>query len=58
MSRDVFVCHASEDKPDVVRPLSQALAATGISSWVDEAEIHCGDSIVDKVSDGRAHPNM
>jgi len=52
MTRDVFLCHASEDKQDVVRPLHNALTAAGISCWLDEAEIHWGDSIIDKVNSG------
>jgi TIR domain-containing protein len=52
MIRDVFLCHASEDKQHVVRPLNDALRAAGISCWLDEAEIHWGDSIVSKVNDG------
>lgn len=50
--RDVFLCHASDDKRDVVRPLHDALRAAGISSWLDEAEIRWGDSVIDKINDG------
>lgn len=50
--KDVFLCHAGEDKAAVVRPLFQALAKAGISCWLDEAEIHWGDSITAKVSEG------
>jgi hypothetical protein len=28
---DVFVCHASEDKDDFVRPLAQGLEAHGLT---------------------------
>ena len=52
MMRDVFLCHASEDKQQVVRPLYEALVAGGISCWLDEAEVHWGDSIVEKVNNG------
>lgn len=54
MTKDVFLCHASEDKANVVRPLSQALIAANISCWLDEAEIHWGDSITEKVNQGLA----
>ncbi|MCB1805322.1 MAG: toll/interleukin-1 receptor domain-containing protein, partial [Candidatus Competibacteraceae bacterium] len=50
--RDVFLCHASEDKAAVVRPLARAFAANTISCWLDEAEIKWGDSISDKVNQG------
>jgi hypothetical protein len=50
--RDVFLCHASEDKAKVLRPLVSALKAAGITFWYDEAEIRWGDSIVAKVNEG------
>lgn len=50
--RDVFLCHASEDKLEVVRPLVQALSDAGISYWYAEAEIKWGDSITQKVNEG------
>lgn len=50
--RDVFICHASEDKKKVVRPLVEACIQAGISCWYDEAEIQWGDSITQKVNDG------
>jgi len=51
-TRDVFLCHSSEDKVSVVRPLHAALTAAGISCWLDEAEVHWGDSIVEKINEG------
>jgi TIR domain len=53
-TRDIFVCHASEDKDEVVRPLVEAFTAAGVSCWYDEAEIHWGDSITQKVNEGLA----
>lgn len=50
--RDIFICHASEDKSTVVRPLNIAFQQAGISCWVDEAEIYWGDSITQKVNEG------
>ena len=50
--RDVFLCHASEDKAEVVTPLVAALNDAGISYWYDQAEIKWGDSIPQKVNDG------
>jgi CheY-like chemotaxis protein len=49
---DVFICHASEDKRQVVEPLVDALIRANISCWYDEAEIKWGDSITQKVSEG------
>lgn len=50
--RDVFICHTSEDKPNVARPLVDALKQAKISYWFDEAEILWGDSITQKVNNG------
>ncbi len=53
-TRDIFVCHASEDKDDVVRLLVKAFTEAGLSCWYDEAEIQWGDSITQKVNEGLA----
>jgi hypothetical protein len=50
--KDVFVCHASEDKTTFIEPLIQELSAGNISCWYDNAEIKWGDSIVKKVNQG------
>jgi len=50
--RDVFLCHASEDKSIYLRPLVKALDEAGITYWYDEAEITWGDSITQKVNHG------
>jgi TIR domain len=50
--KDVFICHASEDKASVVKPLLKALGEKGISCWYAEGEIEWGDSIVAKVNEG------
>jgi hypothetical protein len=51
-TRDLFICHASEDKDDVVRPLVEAFTDAEVSCWYDEAEIQWGDSITQKVNEG------
>jgi hypothetical protein len=52
--RDIFICHAGEDKDDIVRPMVEALNQAGISCWYDEAEIRWGDSVIQKVNEGLA----
>ena len=52
MERDFFICHASEDKSSIVRPLTNAFQKEGIACWIDEGEIQWGDSITQKVNDG------
>jgi len=51
-SKDVFICHASEDKSDIIKPLVAAFKREGISYWYDKAEIKWGDSIIEKVNEG------
>jgi hypothetical protein len=50
--RDVFICHASEDKDQIIRPMLEAFDKANISYWFDEAEIAWGDSITQKVNEG------
>ena len=50
--KDIFICHASEDKEEVAIPLVKALDDAGITYWYDQAEIKWGDSITQKVNDG------
>ena len=50
--RDVFLCHASEDKEIIVRPIARECRKHQITCWVDEAEILWGDSIIEKVNEG------
>jgi hypothetical protein len=46
---DLFICHASEDKYSVARPLSQALTKRGWSVWLDEGELTVGDSLSGRI---------
>jgi hypothetical protein len=50
--RDVFLCHAGEDKNAFVHPFAEELRANAITYWLDEAEIRWGESITRKVNDG------
>lgn len=51
-SFDVFICHASEDKEAVARPLVQQLKAIGLRVWYDEDEILAGESVRAAVDKG------
>lgn len=42
---DVFICHASEDKEDFVRPLAKGLQEHGLKVWYDEITLKIGDSL-------------
>jgi hypothetical protein len=45
MEWDVFICHASEDKKEFVRPLAKALTEAGLKVWYDEMTLKLGDSL-------------
>jgi len=55
MEYDVFICHASEDKKNVVEPLSKAFKDAGIRVWVDSENIGWGEGIVESVNSGLSH---
>jgi len=42
---DVFICHASEDKENFVRPLAEALRVSNLRVWYDEFSLTLGDSL-------------
>jgi len=46
--KKIFLSHTSKDKP-FVRQLSNDLSLFGISSWIDEAEIAFGESLIKKI---------
>jgi glycosyltransferase involved in cell wall biosynthesis len=48
----VFICHASEDKETVVRPIKDAFNKAGIEFWIDEEQIGWGESLIQKVNEG------
>lgn len=50
--RDVFICHAGEDKKKIVEPLVSTLEKERISYWYAQAEINWGDSLTQKINQG------
>jgi recombination protein RecA len=42
---DLFISHSSEDKSEVVRPLSEMLMSEGLEVWYDEFSLKLGDSL-------------
>jgi hypothetical protein len=52
---DVFICHASEDKEAVVRPLAHALRAESLAVWYDEFELRVGSSLRRNIDSGLAN---
>ncbi|ALN17283.1 TIR domain-containing anti-phage reverse transcriptase [Ectopseudomonas mendocina] len=47
---DVFLCHASEDKDAIVKPLYDELKELGLSVFLDGEEIGWGDSLIDIIN--------
>lgn len=47
--RDVFICHASEDKETLVKPLVELLDKNGISYWLGEEELTIGDILSNRI---------
>jgi hypothetical protein len=51
---DAFICHSSEDKEDLVRPLANALVGLGSRIWYDEFTLKVGDSLRRSIDRGLA----
>ncbi len=51
---DIFVCHASEDKEQVARPLADKLRSVNLSVWYDEFSLKLGDSLRQSIDRGLA----
>lgn len=47
-----FVSHDSRDKPDIVRPLVQALQGLMLPIWYDEYSLQVGDSLRSSIEEG------
>lgn len=52
---DLFICHASEDKDEIVRPLANALTEAGFRVWYDEFTLTLGDNLRQSIDKGLAH---
>jgi hypothetical protein len=50
--RDIFICHASEDKANIIKPLLLKCIEKKITFWFDNAEIKWGDSLSAKINEG------
>lgn len=53
-SWDFFICHATEDKEEVARPLADALTLRGFHVWYDEFSLTLGDSLRERIDHGLA----
>lgn len=51
---DAFICHASEDKEELVRPLAEQLTGIGLKVWYDEFALTLGDKLRRSIDRGLA----
>lgn len=49
---DVFICHASEDKEEVAKPLAEALIKAGLTVWLDVFTLRLGDNLRRSIEHG------
>lgn len=54
MKWDIFICHASEDKESVVKPLVLKLESKGLRIWYDEFSLSLGDNLRGSIDKGLA----
>jgi len=54
MTYDVFICHATEDEDEFVRPLAEALCQAGLRVWYAEFSLKLGDSLRQSIEKGLA----
>lgn len=47
---DVFLCHASEDKETIAKPLYDELEKLGLTVFLDQEDIKWGESLVDVIN--------
>ncbi|MGO8819244.1 MAG: toll/interleukin-1 receptor domain-containing protein [Terriglobia bacterium] len=52
---DLFICHASEDKESLVKPLAEKLRANNLQVWYDAFTLKVGDSLRKEIDRGLAH---
>lgn len=56
--KDLFISHASEDKDDFVRPLTNLLTEYGLDVWYDEFELKIGTSLSRSIDKGISNSNF
>ena len=50
-----FICHASEDKETIARPLAEALKGEGRDVWYDDFSLRLGNSLRESIDRGLAN---
>jgi len=52
MKYDAFICHASEDKKEIVNELAKSLKSHELNIWYDDFILEVGDSLTKCIEDG------
>lgn len=52
--RDVFLCHAWDDRKDSAKELHDSLEAKGVSVWFSEKDVFLGSSLLREIDKGLA----
>ncbi|MCK5039521.1 MAG: toll/interleukin-1 receptor domain-containing protein [Candidatus Aenigmarchaeota archaeon] len=52
MTWDVFICHASEDKGSIAKPLADKLKDNDLEVWYDEFTLKLGDKLRRSIDNG------
>lgn len=56
--RDVFLCHAWDDRKDVAKQLHDTLESKGVSVWFSEKDVMLGSSLLREIDRGLAKPKF
>ena len=56
--RDVFLCHAWDDRKDVAKELHDLLESKSVSVWFSEKDVLLGSSLLREIDKGLAKSRM
>jgi hypothetical protein len=54
MTVELFICHASEDKEVIARPLTEKLRAANFNVWYDEDQLFVGNRLTKEIAGGQS----
>jgi len=56
--RDVFLCHAWDDRREAAKELHDLLEAAGVSVWFSEKDVLLGSTLLREIDKGLAKPRV
>jgi len=56
--RDVFLCHAWDDRKEAAKQLHDLLEANGVSVWFSEKDVPLGSSLLREIDKGLANSKV